>query len=76
MEVGFGNYGKIVSPSDFVIVARIHASLPFSFLGWIFLQLDVLEEKYIKLGTGKMVSPTCFENVAGLTQEFHTQFQD
>ena len=28
------------------------------------MQLDVLEKKYVKLGTEKMVSPTCFENIA------------
>ena len=29
-----------------------------------FLQLDVLEEKYVKFGTEKMVSLTCFENIS------------
>ena len=71
MEVGYENYGEIVSPSDFAIVARSHARLPYSFPGWIFLQLDVLKKKYVKLGTEKMVSPTCFENVA----RTHTRVQ-
>ena len=29
-----------------------------------FLQLDGLKKKYVKLGSKKMVSPTCFENIA------------
>ena len=31
MEICFGNCGEIVSPSDFEIVARTHARVPFSF---------------------------------------------
>jgi len=64
MKVGFENCVEIVSPSDFMIVGRTHIRLSNSFLEWIFLQLDVLKKKYVKLGTEKMVSPTCFENVA------------
>ena len=64
MEVGFENCGEIVSPSDFAIVTRTQTRLPYSFLGWIFLHLDVLKKKYVKFGFEKMVSPTCFENVA------------
>ena len=61
MKVSFENCGEVVSLSDFAIVVRIHTRFPDSFSGWIFLQLDVLEKKYVKLSTGKMVSPTCFE---------------
>ena len=64
MKVGFKNCGKIVSPSDFVIVVRTHARLPYSFSGWIFLQLHVLKKKHVKLGSEKMMSPTYFEIVA------------
>ena len=68
MEVDFENCGEVVSPSDFAIVVRIHARFPYSFLGWIFLQLNVLKKKYVKLGTGKMVSPICFEEFIVGTQ--------
>ena len=64
MKADFKNCGKTVSPSDFVIVARTHARFSYSFLGWIFLQLDVLKKKYVKLGSGKMVRPIYFENIA------------
>ena len=53
-----------MNPSDFAIVVRTHARLPYSFSGWIFLQLDILEKKYVKFGTEKMVSLTCSENIA------------
>jgi len=88
MKVGFLNFGETVSPSDFVIVARIHAYsfpglmvfcfelkmmsmnlvfrmivsqayfvgtqawLPCSFIGWIFLQLDILKKKYVQQNPG------------------------
>ena len=30
MEVDFGNYGEIVSPSNFAIATRTHARVPYS----------------------------------------------
>ena len=53
MKIGLEKFGEVVSPSDFVIVARTHARLPYSFPGYIFLQLDVLKKKYMKLVLGK-----------------------
>ena len=49
MEVSFGKCGEIVSPSDFEIIARTHARLPYSFLRQILLPLDILKKKYMKL---------------------------
>jgi len=35
MEDDFENYGEVVSPLYFAIVARIHARVPYSFSGWM-----------------------------------------
>ena len=64
MKVGFGKCREIMSPSNFKIVARTHARLPYLFLRRIFLQLVVLEKKHVEFGFEKMVSLTCFEIVA------------
>ena len=63
-EVGFEICGEIMSTSDFDIVTRTHACLSYSFSGQIYLQLGVLEKKYMKFGSEKIVSLTCFEIVA------------
>ena len=43
MEVDFGNCDEIVSPSDFAIVARTHARVPYSFLGWLVVHFESVQ---------------------------------
>jgi len=40
MKVDFENYGEAVSPSNFVIIARTHAIVPYSFSGWMIVHFE------------------------------------
>ena len=40
MKVSFKNYGEVVSPSDFAIVAWTHARVPHSFPGWVVVHFE------------------------------------
>ena len=64
MKASFENCREITSPSDFEIIAQTHARLLCSFLTQIFLQSVVLKKNCMKLGSEKMVSPTCFKIAA------------
>ena len=45
MEIGFENYGEIMSPSDFEIIAWTHARLLYSFSGQIFFTIRCSEKE-------------------------------
>ena len=63
MEVDFENYGEIVSPSDFAIAARTHASVPYSspVLMVVHFESVRLEKMSRTLeNLVEMMSPICF----------------
>ena len=67
MEVGFENYGEVVSPSDFAIIAQTHARVPYSFPGWMVVHFESvrLEKMSMTLeNLVEMMSLTYFEIVA------------
>ena len=67
MKVGFGNYGEVVSPSDFAIVARTHARVPYSFSGWMVVHFESVRLEKMSMTLEilvEMMSPTYFEIVA------------
>ena len=80
MKVGFENYGEVVSPSNFAIVARTHTRIPYSISGLMLLHFKSVRLKKMSRTLEnliEMMSPTCFKIVAlfhkRLTNSFLTQ---
>ena len=77
MRVGLGNYGEVMSPSDFAIVARTHKIVPYSFSEWMVVHFELvrLEKMGMTLeNLVEMMSPTFFEFIAIFTTDFQTLF--
>ena len=67
MKVSFENYGEVMSPSDFVTVARTHARVPYSFPGWMVVHFESVRLEKISMTLEilvEMMSPTYFDIVA------------
>ena len=67
VEVNFGNYGEIVSPSDFAIVARSHTRVPY--LSPVLMVVHFESVRLKKMSRAlenlvEMMSPTYFEIIA------------
>jgi len=65
MEVCFGNYGRVVSQSDFAIVARTYARVPYSFPGWMVVHFESMRLEKMSMALENFVeimSPTYFDS--------------
>ena len=77
MEVGFENCGKTMSPSDFVIVTRTHARVPYSISILMVIHFESMRlEKMSRTRENliEMMSPTCFEILHCFIKDFQTLF--
>ena len=67
MKVGLGNYGEVMSPLDFAIVARTHARVPYSFPRWLVVHFESVRPEKMSMTFEilvEMMSPTYFKIVA------------
>ena len=77
MEVGFRNYGEVMSPSYFAIVTWTHARVSYSFLGWMVIHFESVRLKKMSMtleNLVEMMSPTYFEIVAFFSQKTSKRF--
>ena len=63
MKVDFENYGEVVSPSYFTIVAQTHSRVSYSFSRWMVIHFESVRLKKISMTLEilvKMMTPTYF----------------